>query len=58
MIKYKYKVKWEIELDAESPEEAAKLALEIQRDPESIFFNVSCVFLPAWMTLIYWSTPF
>lgn len=31
-----YRVSWVIELDAESPVEAAALALEIQRDPESI----------------------
>ncbi|MDD1626883.1 MAG: hypothetical protein LUQ26_05320 [Methylococcaceae bacterium] len=30
-----YNVKWEIELDASSPEEAAKFALAIHRDPES-----------------------
>jgi hypothetical protein len=31
-----YVVTWEIELDADSPVEAAKLALAIQRDPNSI----------------------
>ena len=31
-----YKVTWEIDLEADSPEEAARLALEIHRDPESI----------------------
>ncbi len=31
-----YKVVWEIDLDAESFEDAARQALEIQRDPESI----------------------
>jgi len=31
-----YRVTWVIELDAESPVKAAELALEIQRDPESI----------------------
>jgi hypothetical protein len=31
-----YKVTWEIEIDAETPEEAAKTAAKIQRDPESI----------------------
>ncbi len=30
-----YQVIWAIDLDAESHEEAARLALEIQRDPES-----------------------
>ncbi len=30
-----YLVKWEIDIDAETPEEAAKKALEIHRDPES-----------------------
>ena len=29
-------VKWEIEIEAETPQEAAQKALEIQRDPESI----------------------
>jgi hypothetical protein len=32
----RYFITWEIELDAFSPEEAAKKALEIQRDPQSI----------------------
>jgi hypothetical protein len=32
----KYLVKWEIDIDADSPLEAAKEALRIQRDPESI----------------------
>ena len=31
-----YRVVWEIDLDAESVEDAARQALEIQRDPESI----------------------
>lgn len=31
-----YEVTWVIELSASSPEEAAKLALEIQKDPKSI----------------------
>jgi len=31
-----YKVVWEIDLDAESFEDAARQALEIQRDSESI----------------------
>ena len=31
-----YYVTWSIELDATSPEVAAEMALEIQRDPESI----------------------
>lgn len=30
-----YTVRWEIEIDADSPEEAARMALEIQRDPRS-----------------------
>ncbi len=30
-----YTVTWDIEIDADSPEEAARLALEIQRDPAS-----------------------
>ena len=30
-----YHVMWEIDLDAESPEEAAKMALLIQRDSKS-----------------------
>jgi len=31
-----YRVTWTIDLDAESSEEAAQEALEIQRDPESL----------------------
>jgi hypothetical protein len=31
-----YTVTWVIDLDAASPQEAAKKALEIQRDPDSI----------------------
>ena len=30
-----FRVTWEIEIDADSPREAAELALEIQRDPDS-----------------------
>lgn len=30
-----YLVEWSIELSAESPEDAARQALEIQRDPDS-----------------------
>lgn len=38
-----YKVRWEIEVEANSPREAAEVALMIQRDPNSIAleFNVS-----------------
>lgn len=37
-----YLVQWEIELSADTPEEAAQAALEIMRDPEStaLFFKV------------------
>jgi hypothetical protein len=31
-----YHVIWEIDLDSETPKEAAERALEIHRDPESI----------------------
>jgi hypothetical protein len=31
-----YYVKWEIDVEAESAFDAAKIALDIQRDPESI----------------------
>lgn len=31
-----YLVTWHIDIDADTPEEAAKRALEIQRNPESI----------------------
>jgi len=31
-----YHITWKIDIDAESFEEAVKLALEIQRDPNSI----------------------
>lgn len=30
-----YCVTWEIDIDADTPEEAAKLAQEIQQDPDS-----------------------
>lgn len=30
-----YRVVWEIDIDADSPREAAQRALEMQRDPES-----------------------
>ncbi len=30
-----YLVKWEIDIEADTPEDAARQALEIQRDPES-----------------------
>jgi len=32
----RYRVQWEIDLEADSPEEAAREALRIQRNPESI----------------------
>ena len=37
-----YIVKWEIDIEAETPEDAAKQALYIHRDPQSIatYFNV------------------
>jgi len=38
-----YKVKWEIELDADSPQAAADQALEIQRDWMSIATNFSVI---------------
>ena len=31
----RYLVSWEIDIDADTPEDAAKQALEIHRDPES-----------------------
>jgi len=31
-----YRVKWEIDIEADSPEEAAKESLKIQRDPDSV----------------------
>lgn len=31
-----YRVRWEIDLEAPTPVEAARMALEIQRDPDSI----------------------
>ena len=38
-----YRVRWEIDIDARSVTEAAKKALEIQRDPDStaLFFDVT-----------------
>ena len=37
-----YLVSWKIDIEADSPRQAAQTALEIQRDPESIavFFDV------------------
>lgn len=32
----RYRIQWEIDLEASSPQEAAREALEIHRDPESI----------------------
>lgn len=31
-----YLVRWDIDIEADTPQEAAKKALEIQRDPQSI----------------------
>jgi hypothetical protein len=31
-----YSIKWEIEIDAKTPEEAARKAFEIHRDPASM----------------------
>lgn len=31
-----YRVEWSMEIDADSPEEAARKALAIHRDPESV----------------------
>ncbi len=38
-----YTITWEIEFDAESPEEAARMALEVQRDKGStlLVFDVT-----------------
>ncbi len=38
-----YRVKWEVDVDAKSPRDAAKQALRMQRDPESwaTVFDVS-----------------
>jgi len=37
-----YRVVWEIDIDAETPDDAAEAALLVQRDPDSIatFFTV------------------
>lgn len=38
-----YRVIWEIDIEADSPEDAAKKAREIQRDPKStaVYFKVT-----------------
>lgn len=36
-----YRVRWEIDVEAESPEQAAKQALAIQRDQESVATSFS-----------------
>lgn len=43
MLMPDYRVRWEIDIDADSPREAAEKAREIQLDPEStaIVFEVS-----------------
>jgi hypothetical protein len=40
-----FKVKWEIEIDAKDPGDAARRALEIHRDPSSLatWFDVSAI---------------
>lgn len=38
-----YRVIWEIDIEADSPEEAAEKALIIQRDPESTATNFTVV---------------
>jgi len=35
-----YTVKWEISLDAESPEEAAEIAWSIMKEPENLANNL------------------
>ena len=37
-----YLVTWKIDLDADSPEDAARQALEVQRDPASIATFFTC----------------
>ena len=43
MIMKTYNVVWEIEIDADSPEEAAKEALAVQRDrfSDAVYFTVT-----------------
>lgn len=35
-MRSEYRVRWEIDIEAESPREAAERALEIQRDAEGV----------------------
>lgn len=42
-----YRVQWAIDLDAQSPEDAARKALAVQRDPESIATSFE---VREWMT--------
>lgn len=42
-----YLVSWEIEIDAENPREAAKQALAIQRDPNSLSTVFEVIELPS-----------
>lgn len=37
-----YRVIWEIDIDADDPREAAEIALEIQRDPNSTATVFTC----------------
>ena len=52
-----YIVSWKINLDADSPQEAAQKALEIQRDPESIATVFKVVDLPTKTTTHVDLTP-
>lgn len=51
-----YTVTWDIDIDADSPEEAAKLALEIQRDPNSTatYFSVETFGRPGIPKTVHW----
>lgn len=47
-----YRVKWEIDLDANDPQDAARRALEIQRDPDSIATFFEVLETPGWVYTI------
>ena len=49
-----YRVRWEIDVDAESPEDAAQQALEIQRDETS---SATCFTIAPWIPWRHTALP-
>jgi len=49
-----YRVRWTVDVDAESPEDAAQQALEIQRDDENL---VTCFRVAPWVPWRHTALP-